>query len=145
MKKVSEIKISYSCSNRSKVLVKNSQEVWNVAISHWDLNIIEYQEEMKLVLLNRANEVLGIYNLSKGGTTSTIIDIKIILAIALKCNANAIVIIHNHPSGNLKPSEADKKLTGKLRAVCKLVDLKLLDHLIINRDSYYSFADSGIL
>ena len=145
MKRISEIKVSYSNLNRDRVKVSKSQDIWNVALSNWDLDIIEYQEEIKIILFNRANEVLGIYDLSKGGTASCTLDLKIILAVALKCNAEAIVVLHNHPSGNLKPSEPDKRLTEKLKGVCKLVDLKLLDHLIITKDSYYSFADKGIL
>jgi len=104
------------------------------------MDIIEYQEQVKLVLLNRVNKVLGIYDVSKGGTASAVIDLKIILAIALKCNAHGIALLHNHPSGNLRPGDADKRLTKKLKDACKLVDLVLLDHLIITKESYYSFA-----
>lgn len=145
MKKVSEIKVSYSSSSGDNVTVKNSEDVWKVALSHWNMDVIEYQEQVKLVLLNRANKVLGIYHVSKGGTVSSVIDLKVILAIALKCNAHGIILLHNHPSGNLRPSDADKRITEKLKEACKMVDLVLLDHLIITKKSYYSFTDSGIL
>jgi len=72
------------------------------------------------------------------------VDLRIILVVALKCNASSIVLIHNHPSGNLQPSEQDKAITKKLREASKLLDLLLLDHLIISREGYYSFADNGI-
>ncbi len=107
--------------------------------------LIEFQEEVKIVLLNRAQIVLGIYELSKGGVSGTVVDIKIILGIALKCNASSIVIVHNHPSGNLEPSEPDKSITQRLKEASKLLDLNLLDHLIITKEGYYSFSDNGIL
>ncbi len=72
-------------------------------------------------------------------------DNRIILAVALKCNATGIVIVHNHPSGNLKPSEQDKNITDKLRKACEILDIVLLDHLIISKNSYYSFSDEGLL
>ena len=143
--KVSEIKVSYSNSNEKKIKITNSEAAYNVVLSHWNLDTLQYQEEVKLLLLNRANMVLGIYELSKGGTTACIVDIKMVLAIALKCNAQGIVVIHNHPSGNLKPSEADNNLTTRLKQACEIVDINMLDHLIISKDGYYSFKDEGKL
>ena len=113
--KVSEIKVSYSNSNRKKVKISNSKTVYELAIKHWNLDIIEFQEEVKIILLNRANIVLGIYEMSKGGITGSIIDIRIVLAVALKCNATGIILIHNHPSGNLNPSAADISITKILK------------------------------
>jgi len=142
---ISEIKVSYSNSNEKKIKITNSKIVYDAILSHWNLETIEYQEEVKLLLLNRANMVLGIYELSKGGTTGCIVDIKMILATALKCNAQGIIMIHNHPSGNLKPSQADKNLTSKLKKACEIIDISLLDHLIISKDGYYSFVDEDFL
>ena len=142
---VSEISVSYSNQGNKKITVNSSKTVFEVVIAHWDLDIIEYQEEVKLLLLNRANDILGIYHLSKGGTASSAVDLKIILSVALKGHASSIVIVHNHPSGKLAPSDADKKLTSKLKKACDLVDLVLLDHLIISKDSFYSFNDEKIL
>lgn len=141
---VSEIKVSYSNTNLEKIKVTNSQILFDVIIRQWNLGIIEYQEEVKVILLNRANIVLGIYDLSKGGISGTVVDIRIILGIALKCNASSIVLVHNHPSGNLTPSEQDKVITKKLKNACELLDLNLLDHLIITNTNYYSCADNGI-
>lgn len=143
--KVSEISVSYSNSNEVKIKISNSKTAYDLALSHWSTNTIEYQEEVKLLLLNRANMVLGIHELSKGGTTACVVDIKMILAIALKCNANSIIVIHNHPSGNLNPSDADKSLTSKIKQACDIVDINLLDHLIISKDGYYSFKDESNL
>ncbi|QEE49121.1 DNA repair protein [Flavobacterium alkalisoli] len=143
--KVAEIKVSYSSKNMEKIKITSSQSVYNLVLSNWDLNIIEFQEEVKVVLLNRANIVLGIYEMSKGGISGTVVDLRIILAVALKCSASGIVLIHNHPSGNLEPSDVDKQLTTKLKEACKLLDLVLLDHLIISKEGYYSFSDNDIL
>lgn len=141
---VSEIKVSYSNANLEKIKVTNSQILFDVIIRQWNLNIIEYQEEVKVVLLNRANIVLGIYEMSKGGISGTVVDVRIILGVALKCNASSIVLVHNHPSGNLTPSEQDKVITKKLKNACELLDLNLLDHLIITNTDYYSCSDNGI-
>jgi DNA repair protein RadC len=138
---VAEIKVSYSNTSLERIKVTDSQILYDLALKHWNSDIIEFQEEVKIVLLNRAHIVLGIYEMSKGGTSGTIIDMKIILGIALKCNASSIVVVHNHPSGSLEPSEPDKSITKKLKEACKLLDLNLLDHLIITKQGYYSFSD----
>ncbi|WP_269233696.1 JAB domain-containing protein [Flavobacterium flavigenum] len=142
---VAEIKVSYSNNNIERIKVTNSQILYDLVLKHWDLDLIEFQEEVKIVLLNRANIVLGIYEMSKGGTSGTVVDTKIILGIALKCNASSIVITHNHPSGTLEPSEPDKSITKKLKEACRILDLNLLDHLIITAQGYYSFSDNLIL
>lgn len=88
------IKVSYSNPNPKKLKVINSQIVHDLMLKHWSLDIIEYQEEVKVVLLNRANIVLGIYELSKGGISGTVLDIRVILGVALKCNASGIILVH---------------------------------------------------
>ena len=143
--KVREIQVSYSNQGDKKITVNSSETVFEVALAHWDKNIIEFQEEVKLMLLNRANIILGIYDLSKGGVASCSVDLKIILSVALKGNASSIVLLHNHPSGKLVPSQSDKLLTKKLKEACELVDLTLLDHLIVIKNSFYSFNDNNIL
>ena len=143
--KVSEIKVSYSNRNPVQVKVTNSKIIYDLIIKQWDLDIIEYQEEVKIILLNRSNILLGIYEMSKGGITGSVVDIRIILGVALKCGASSIIMVHNHPSGKLVASEADKSITKKLIAACDLLDISLLDHLIISKEGYYSFADNGKL
>lgn len=140
--KVSEIKVSYSNRNPVQVKVTNSKIIYDLIIKQWDLDIIEYQEEVKIILLNRSNIVLGIYEMSKGGITGSVVDIRIILGVALKCGASCIIVVHNHPSGKLVPSESDKSITNKLKAACELIDINLLDHLIISKEGYYSFNDN---
>jgi DNA repair protein RadC len=109
------------------------------------MNTIELQEEFKVLLLNRNHQVLGIYPLSKGGVSGTVVDAKLVFSVALKCNASSIVMAHNHPSGNLKPSEADLKLTKKMKEIGTLMDTPVLDHLIIGENNYLSFADEGLI
>jgi len=141
--KVCEINVSYSNGNKEKVKIANSNDAYEVALKHWNLDTIELQEEAKVLLLNRANIVIGIFNLSRGGVTACIIDIKLVLSVALKAVASGIIIIHNHPSGNLKPSQADLDITSKLKKASKIVDINLLDHLIITKEDYYSLSDNG--
>ena len=98
------------------------------------------------MLLNRANIVLGWVKLSSGGTTGTVVDAKIIVALALKTNASGIIVSHNHPSHNLTPSDEDRRLTKRIADAVLLFEIKLLDHLIVVADgTSFNFADEGIL
>lgn len=143
--KIAEINVSYSTNQIDKIKLTDCREVYNFIISKWNLNIIEFQEESKIILVNRANFVIGIHDLSKGGISGTVVDIRIILSIALKCNASGIILIHNHPSGNLIPSEADRVITRKLKNACELIDQTLIDHLIISKHDFYSFKQDGLI
>jgi DNA repair protein RadC len=98
-----------------------------------------------VLYLNRANKVIGSYELSKGGITATIADIRIILSVGLKTLATGLILAHNHPSGNLKPSEADVSLTNKIKEAAKLMDIQVLDHIILADGGYFSFSDEGIM
>jgi DNA repair protein RadC len=142
---ISEISVSYSNSKKEKLKAKDSKHCYAIFLGSWNKNTIELQEEFKILLLNRANNVLGIYNLSKGGTSGTVVDAKLVFSVALKCNASSIIIAHNHPSGNLTPSEADKTITNKLKQAGNYLDIALLDHLIVTKDNFYSFSDEGLL
>lgn len=102
-------------------------------------------EEFYVLYLNRRNQVIASKNISSGGVSGTVADIKIILKHAIELLASGIVAVHNHPSGNLQPSEADKKLTGNIKDAARLLDIHLIDHLIIGEKSYLSFADEGLL
>lgn len=143
--KVSEIKISYMNEVDEKIKVIGSSEVYQVLIANWDLDTIELQEEFKILLLNQGNQVLGIKSMFKGGINTCSIDVRLIMGMALKANASALVITHNHPSGNLNASESDKRITSKIKECCELFDIRLLDHIIMAKNSYLSFADEGIL
>jgi DNA repair protein RadC len=100
-------------------------------------------EEFWLMMLNRANLVIKKEMISRGGISGTVVDIKIIFKAAIACYASSIIICHNHPSGNLKPSEADIRITKSVKDAGKLMEIPLLDHLIITENGFYSFADEG--
>ena len=102
-------------------------------------------EEFWIVYLNNSNKVIQKNQLSKGGITGTLVDVRLALKTALEVGATGIILAHNHPSGTLKPSEADKQLTSKLGAAAKSLDIKVLDHLIITEKAYFSFADENLL
>ena len=102
-------------------------------------------EEFWIVYLNNSNKVIQKNQLSKGGITGTMVDVRLVLKTALEVGATGIILAHNHPSGTLKPSEADKQLTTKLSVAAKSLDIKVLDHLIITEKAYFSFADENIL
>lgn len=142
---VAEISVSYSTNKADKIKLINCRDTFDFILANWNLDIIEFQEECKIILVNRANFVLGIFELSKGGISGTVVDIRIILSIALKCNASGIILVHNHPSGNMTASEADKKITRKLYNACELLDLVLIDHFIICKNDFFSFKQDGFI
>ena len=146
--KVNEIAISYSGTVKANLLPKitGSESAAELAFSQWNKETIELHETFKIMLLNNANRVKGIYEASNGGITGTLVDVRILFAVLLKSLTTAVILLHNHPSGTLKPSEADKTLTQKIKNAGELLDIKVLDHLILTPDGdYYSFADNGIL
>jgi DNA repair protein RadC len=102
-------------------------------------------EEFWVLYLNNSNKILAKTQLSKGGITSTIVDVRIVLKEALEHSATAIVLVHNHPSGGLNPSESDKKLTQKFKLAAKSLDIKVLDHIIVTEKTYFSFSDESLL
>ena len=104
-----------------------------------------FSEEFLLLALNRSNQVIGFYRVSTGGVSGTVADPKIIFSIALQSLASGLILCHNHPSGNLSPSQADIHLTKNAKQSGRLLDINLLDHLIITDESYFSFADEGMI
>jgi len=102
-------------------------------------------EEFWIVFLNNSNSVLQAGQLSKGGITGTLVDVRLVLKQALELGAVGLILAHNHPSGTLKPSEADKQITRKLKVASEALDIKVLDHIIITQKEYFSFADENIL
>lgn len=142
---VAELLVSYSAHIVSAQKVSNSADSYNIVTNIWNLSTIQIQEEVKVLLLNDALMVLGSYSLSKGGISSSIVDIRLVLSVALKAIATGIILVHNHPTGNLKPSKADLDITKKLKSACDVMGINLLDHLIISKESYFSFADEGLL
>ncbi|GEP50183.1 DNA repair protein [Flavobacterium noncentrifugens] len=145
MNKISEIKVTYNVANTQREKITSGEKAFEVLLNSWDKDTLELQEEFKILLLNRANEVLGIYQMSKGGITGTVVDVRLIFSVALKCNATGIILAHNHPSGTLNPSDADIALTKKIKKCSEFMDIALLDHLIVTKYNFYSFANEGLL
>lgn len=102
-------------------------------------------EEFWIMYLNNSNRIIRKNQLSKGGITGTVVDVRIVLKKALECGATALVLAHNHPSGTLRPSEQDKELTKKLKIAGQSLDIKVIDHLIVTQKAYFSFADERLL
>ncbi len=102
-------------------------------------------EEFWIVFFNNSNKIIKSVQLSKGGLTATVVDVRMLFHTALDCLSTAVILVHNHPSGNLNPSGEDKNITQKIKEAGKVLDIRLLDHLIISQNGYFSFADEGIL
>ncbi|MDX2278658.1 MAG: DNA repair protein RadC [Saprospiraceae bacterium] len=127
---------------RERPKISSSRDAYNViAPILTDL----YHEEFWLLLLNKANEVFARERLSSGGMAGTVVDVKMLFKASIEGRAAAIIAVHNHPSGNLQPSQADIDLTKRLRKAGEILDLPLLDHLIVSERGYFSFADEGRL
>jgi len=144
---VAEIKLSYKPDNikiSKSPKITTSSDAEGIFRDFWDEDNIGYLEEVKVLLVNRRHFVLGIVNLASGGTSACVVDPKLVFQAALKANAAAIILAHNHPSGELTPSTADINLTQKIKEGGKFLDLPLLDHVILAPNyGYYSFADNG--
>lgn len=143
--KVSEIQVIYHPCKMYEATLTTSSDVIAILRTVWDEGRIEMQEEVKVLFVNSSNTVIGFYSLSKGGITSSLVDIRLILSVALKCLATGLILVHNHPGGNLNPSSADLSIVKKLKTACKLLDISLLDSIIITKESYTSFNDEGLL
>lgn len=143
---ISEIKIKYQPIKleNGNVKISNSEEAFKVILKHWNPDIIELQEEFKVLMLNNSNEVLGIYEMTKGSMTSTLVDIKLLFAVVLKSCATAIITVHNHPSGSLKPSSSDLIIYKKIKNAAKMLEIQYLDNLIISKIGKYSFMDENV-
>ena len=147
--KVAEIELTYRSNVKPSLRLKisRSKDAHDILFNSWDKDKIELIEQFKVMLLNRANKVLGIIELSTGGISGTVADPKLIFAAALKGGASGIIVSHSHPSGNLTASQSDIDLTKKLREAGKFLEIQLLDHIILTpeEDKYYSFADEGLI
>ncbi len=130
----------------SKVLLKKkistSKDAYNLFLPHL---IDRYDEQFRVLLLDRANQVIANKSIGEGGFAGTVADPKKIFKLALQYNASAIILGHNHPSNNVKPSDPDISLTKKIKRAGENLDIMILDHIIVGNDIYYSFADEGII
>ena len=142
---LAEIEIKYSTrvkpSEMDKIVTSNeAYEIFKKIYPN-----LEHREYFYMLCLNRNNKVLGYSLISMGGLSSTVVDVRIIFQTALKASACSIILSHNHPSGNLTPSEADKDINKKIKEAGRLLDIPVLDHLILTPETFLSFADEGLM
>ena len=141
-----QLKLVKETNIQEVILINDSSKAYHLMKNLFNNDTIGIHEEMHIAYLNRSNKVIGTYMMSKGGTSGTIADIKLIACIAIKTLASGVILAHNHPSGLLKPSTEDLLITKKLSDSLKLFDIKIIDHLIITyNDEFYSFCDMGVL
>ncbi|MEP7165208.1 MAG: JAB domain-containing protein [Ferruginibacter sp.] len=145
--KVTEVELIYRSKTKAseRPVVRISNDAYDILYKSWDMDKIELQEQFKIMLLDRKNSCIGISTLATGGISGCLVDLKLAFATALKSRASCIILAHNHPSGSTIPSEADKSITQKFTEAGKLLDLSVLDHLIITKEGYTSFADEGLI
>ena len=142
--KISEYSLKYTKSEIQKTKVTTSESASNV-IRKFYFDDINIYESFFILLLNRANNTTGFAKISQGGTAGTVVDIKIIAKYAVDSLSPNLIICHNHPSGNKQPSDADLNITKRIKDALLLLDIKLIDHIIITENDFYSFADNGNL
>ena len=140
---VGEVQAKYVTKDRPKVKISCSDDSVEELRKTIDPEQIEHREFFTVLFLNRSNNTLGWSQISSGGISGTACDPKIIFQLALLANASAIILCHNHPSGNIYPSKADDDITKKLVEVGKALELTVLDHIILTKDNYYSYANEG--
>lgn len=140
---IPEIQLKYkpAFTNNERLKITSSQTAYEVFLKSWDMDTIELCEEFKMLLLNTANEVLGVHTISKGGLSATVVDLKLLFAVVLKTAASSIILAHNHPSGNLKPSANDLRLQEKIKTVARHLDVAIFDNIIITKSGFYSFVN----
>ena len=143
--KVGEVKLSYKPKFKNQQKVTCSEDAYRYMLSTYKQGTICYKEYFKVLFLNQSNQILGYTLISEGGLTETTADVRLIFQAALLTNSVALILAHNHPSGNLKPSPEDIRLTKQIREASNFMRIKILDHIIISDTEYYSFADEGIL
>ena len=143
--KVAEVQLSYrnTVPYDKRTKVRDAKDAYKVMLKTHDDGTLDYIETFKVLYLNQNNHVLGCRTISEGGLASTCCDVRTILQGALLTNAVAIILAHNPPSGNVKPSTEDINTTAKITKAPKLLDISVLDHIIYTRENCYSFADDG--
>lgn len=141
--KLPQLKVKVRATKGDEFYIKNSDDVVKVLRNIFNADTLQWTEEFIVVCLNRAHKVIGYYKVGSGGFSGVVCDPKVIMTMALQSSASALIVAHNHPSGNINPSEADKTMTDKINGACKLLDMTLLDHIILTAHSHYSFAEEG--
>lgn len=142
---VAEIEIKYKPVITECKTITSSSSAYELVKTLWNTETIYLQENFAALFFNQSKKIIGWRVLSTGTMNKCIVDVKLLVSLALHCMATEVMIVHNHPSGNLNPSACDKDLTQTIKAALKLIDVNLLDHLIITEERYYSFSDEGLL
>ena len=142
---VNEIQISYKRAQKDSRALRTSEDSAKVLKAHIGEFEMDYRESFWVIGMNPAGKVTGIRKISEGGLNSCVVDIRAVFQTALLTNSTRIILGHNHPSGSLQPSGADIAITRKIQEAGKLLDIEVLDHVIVTTESYYSFADEGLI
>ena len=142
---IAEIKISYSHKVKpsNQVKITCSRDAYDYVAPLWP--DMDYKERFAMLMLSRGNKVLGLSWISQGGISGTVVDVRLIFQAALKANASSIILMHNHPSGQLEASDADARITRKIKSAGDVLDISVLDHLILTSENFLSLADEGLL
>lgn len=143
-KQMSRFRIVADKSDFQATKISSSKDAYNV-IKQFYADDIEIYESFFLLLLNSPNNTIGYVKISQGGIVGTVVDIKLIAKYALDSLCQSVILAHNHPSGNTKPSDQDMAITKKVQEALTLFNIKILDHVILTKDGYYSCADNGVL
>ncbi len=142
-----EIEVVYKSKQKAneRRKITGSKDCYELFRDIFNADTIEWREEAIMLLLNKQNAILGWYKISAGGMAVAVMDVRMVFTILLKCCAHSIIIAHNHPSGNLNPSREDEAITQRIKKAGDIMEIKLLDHVIMTSEGYYSFADEGKL
>lgn len=143
---ISEIQLKYKPNPLSEQ-ISGSKDIYDFLIDRvYDPDTIGYKESFKVLLLNNANRIIGYTTVADGGLTATVVDLRVVMQTALVTNSTAIICSHNHPNGRKQPSLQDDTLTKRIQEACKVLDIRLLDHIIVTPENgYYSYCDEGKL
>lgn len=140
-----EIKVNFTVNESfAPYKIACSEDVYKYAKPLFCESINIY-ESVYALFFDNSNQLLGFYKVSQGGITSSVVDVRLLLSTALNCLATSLILIHNHPTGNLKPSVEDMKITNQIKEASSLLNIRLLDHMIVTNSGFFSFADEGLL
>ncbi len=143
--KIPQIKVKVTVSKGDRIVIDTPDAIVKLLRQVFNADTFQWTEEMVMISLNRANAVIGVSKVASGGFSGVVCDPKVIMSLALQTAASSIILAHNHPSGNLKPSRADINVTEKIKGACEYLDVTLLDHIILSQDGFYSMANEGDL
>lgn len=142
---LAEVQPKYILTEQPRSQVTSPTDAYKSVINHFDADTLDYREQVIVLYLNRANNTIGVQRLSVGSQSASIIDAKIVFAMGLLIGASGIILAHNHPSGQMKPSNADLLVTESIASFGKMIGMQLLDHIIVVRDSFISLKEEGLL